>query len=342
VFGGQRDTQGDALDEIVRFNPALDATYGQSPIGAPNAMSVVGHLTPPGSSTSFARSGTSAVFDGTLHPAGPQCRFGCAYIFGGSANTPLPDTPLRITNFSDILQYDPTTNTTTKLPVSLPKSLSGTSAVWVPDRATSGACTAGCAYIFGGGTINAGLTEMVPNDEVYRFDPAADVADRVKAVGAVAVGRWGGDAVCRTGKVDFLGGAPKIWSTVFGTTDELAQFTSTPIVPATLDLPAVFRIVTDDSAAEQLGAAVGSLALSWLSPGCASLASNVAKFVVQTVTSSGSTTTTELAGVTPYYVTRLNLPPPPCGTTTYQVQALNNNDQVVGTSPQQSFTKVCP
>lgn len=142
IFGGLVPPFGDSRTaEIVEYDPAADA------------VRVMGGVLP------TARSETSAVWDPRNRPR-VGCRQGCAYIFGGQENGPC------CTHFlSDIVRYNPATDTVAVMSARLPDIRGYTSAVFDGTY----------VYAFGGYRA-ACSTVCVEFDEIVRYDPVADVA----------------------------------------------------------------------------------------------------------------------------------------------------------------------
>lgn len=188
VFGG-RDGGND--NQIVRYNPSTDTTTTMSatlPVSTVWASAVwdptVTLACPAGCAYIFGSVGMGTYSDGreivryspgtdtvtTMSAKLPTGRFWTsavwsgtdAYIFGGND----VDTGLRL---NKIVRYTPLTNTVVTMGTTLPTKRDGTSAVW--DPTVTAACSAGCAYIFGGwgGSNNYYLNEIV------RWSPAASV-----------------------------------------------------------------------------------------------------------------------------------------------------------------------
>jgi RHS repeat-associated protein len=136
VFGGMK-ADGNAMKEVVRYNPVDDSktTYATA---LPTTVY-----------------GTSAVWTGTY-----------AYIFGGRYIK--NGNPVYV---KDIVKWDPSSNTATKLSASLPSGR-----VW-----TAAAYDGQYAYVFGG-MLSVGYT-----NQIIRFDPATNQVTTLSAVLPIAM-----------------------------------------------------------------------------------------------------------------------------------------------------------
>ena len=112
---------------------------------------------------------------------------GKAYIFGGNYYEGSSDYNL----VSDILEFDPTAKTCTKMSVSLPDRRNYTSAVAIDGK----------AYIFGG--CDSELYNYYAN--IYKFDPTAKTCTKM-LVALPDKGGYGTSAVAINGKAYIFGG----------------------------------------------------------------------------------------------------------------------------------------
>ena len=113
---------------------------------------------------------------------------GKAYIFGGHTGT---DLGYGESALSDILEFDPTAKTCTKMSVSLPEERNYTSAVAIDGK----------AYIFGG--CDSKLYNYYAN--IYKFDSTAKTCTKM-LVALPDKGGYGTSAVAINGKAYIFGG----------------------------------------------------------------------------------------------------------------------------------------